>query len=266
MRSITQDDAHVFCAPNQIEAEIGTVMEIIQQFYAPFGFELAVRLSLSDPATPDVYLGTREVWEKAENSLRESLQRYGLKFTEKTGEAAFYGPKIDFTAIDSLKRAWQLATVQLDFNMPARFKLTYTTAEGGAETPVMIHRAITGAQERFMAILLEHYAGHLPLWLSPTQVAVLPMADDQQEYAQKVAEELRAAGLSVAVDARSESIGKKIREAELMKVPVMLIIGKKEVEGDVVAVRTHREGDRGVIPLPVLRQELVQQVAARAAQ
>lgn len=263
VRSITQDDAHVFCTLEQVETEIGVVMDIIQQFYAPFGFELKIRLSLSDPATPDAYLGTRAVWEAAESNLRDALKGRNMAFVEETGEAAFYGPKIDFTAIDSLKRAWQLATVQLDFNMPERFKLTYTDTTSSAQTPVMIHRAITGAQERFMAILLEHYAGHLPLWLSPTQVTILPISDDQVAYAQSIAEQLRGAALRVEVNTRAESIGKKIREAELMKVPVMLVVGHKEAESNTVAVRTHVDKDRGSMPLAQLQQELVEQVATR---
>lgn len=275
VRSITQDDAHVFCAAAQIESELAIVMDIIKDFYAPFGFTLEVRLALSDAKNPDAYLGTRDVWQGAEESLRSSLLERGMAFSVEEGEAAFYGPKIDFTAIDSLKRRWQLATVQLDFNMPERFGLVYTDAQGNQQTPVMIHRAITGAQERFMAILLEHYAGHLPLWLSPTQAAVLPMADDQKEYAEDVAAQLRAAGIRVDVDWRSVSIGKKIREAELLKVPVMLIVGKKEVEDQTVAVRSHptsprmRVGLRGASQLAItsvseVTQELAEQIAGRA--
>lgn len=256
VRSITQDDAHVFCRPDQLEQEIGTVMDIINDFYNAFNFELKIRLSLSDPKNPEAYLGTREIWEQAEGALQEALHARALPFEEKEGEAAFYGPKIDFTAIDSLKRSWQLATVQLDFNMPKRFGLTYTDEGGKDATPVMIHRAITGSIERFMAILLEHYAGALPAWLSPVQVAVLPIADEQNEYAQKVAQQLResslsmrGAGLHVEIDARPESIGKKIREAQLQKVPYMLVVGKKEVESHTVAVRSREKGDEGAKPL-----------------
>lgn len=264
VRSITQDDAHVFCAAAQIESELGIAMDIVKAFYAPFGFALEVRLALSDSKNPDAYLGTRDVWQRAEESLRSLLQEREMAFLAEEGEAAFYGPKIDFTAIDSLKRRWQLATVQLDFNMPERFGLVYTDAQGKQQTPVMIHRAITGAQERFMAILLEHYAGHLPLWLSPTQVVVLPISDDQAEYAQSIVDQLAQAGIRVEVDARSVSIGKKIREAELLKVPVMLVIGKKEVEDQTVAVRSHQAGDRGAMAPAQLTRELSEQIAYRS--
>jgi threonyl-tRNA synthetase len=256
VRSITQDDAHVFCAKENMRQEIATAMGIIRDFYRPFNFELKIRLSLSDPATPDAYLGTREIWEEAENSLRGALKAQDAEFVEESGEAAFYGPKIDYTAIDSLKREWQLATVQLDLNMPERFGLKYTNAAGAEETPIMIHRAISGAQERFIAILLEHYAGALPLWLSPTQVKILPIADDQIGYATKIREHLEAAGVRVEIDERSESIGKKIREAQLMKTPIMLIIGKKEEAEGVVAVRTREEGDRGTQTVEALLEEL----------
>lgn len=245
VRSITQDDAHVFCRPDQMATEIGMVMDIINDFYKAFDFELKVRLSLSDPKHQEDYLGTREVWEQAEGALREALNARTLLFEEKEGEAAFYGPKIDFTAIDSLKRSWQLATVQLDFNMPARFKLTYTDENGKDAAPVMIHRAITGSLERFMAILLEHYAGALPAWLSPVQVMLLPISDDQNTYAEDIARQLQEAGVRVQVDERSESIGKKIREAQLQKAPYMLIIGKKEVADGTVAVRSREKGDEG---------------------
>lgn len=245
VRSITQDDAHVFCRADQLETEIGTVMDIINDFYKAFDFELKIRLSLRDPKNSEAYLGTREIWEQAEGALREALNARSLPFEEKEGEAAFYGPKIDFTAIDSLKRSWQLATVQLDFNMPARFKLTYTDENGKDAAPVMIHRAITGSLERFMAILLEHYAGALPAWLSPVQVAVLPISDDQNTYAEKIAEELQVSGVRVEVDERSESIGKKIRESQLQKIPYMLVVGKKEVADGTVAVRSRDKGDEG---------------------
>lgn len=255
VRSITQDDAHVFCTPGQMRAEIATVMEIIKKFYALFSFELRVRLSLSDPKTPEAYLGTREIWDEAEGALRESLMAQNMAFDEKKGEAAFYGPKIDFTAIDSLKRAWQLATVQLDLNMPARFGLTYKDKDGSDKTPVMIHRAITGAQERFIAILLEHYAGALPAWLSPVQAIILPISDEQNDYARDVARQLResgpgirGAGLRVEVDARPESIGKKIREAEMQKIPYMLVVGKKEAEAGTVSVRQRGSEKSKIIP------------------
>jgi threonyl-tRNA synthetase len=264
VRSITQDDAHVFCRPDQIEQEIVTILDIVDEFYKTFNLSLSFRLSLRDEKHPEKYLGSDEVWQTAQDTLRDVLKKRGADFSEATGEAAFYGPKIDFIARDSLGRTWQMATVQLDFNMPARFELTYINEKSEAATPVMIHRAISGATERFMAILLEHYAGNLPLWLSPTQVAVLPIAVDQHEYARSVADKLKVAGLRVEFDDRSESVGKKIREAEMMKVPVMLIVGKKEVEEKTVAVRSHKDGNRGVMQLSQLQQELLTRVAARA--
>ncbi len=273
VRSITHDDAHVFCRPDQIEAEIQNILTIVDQFYKAFDLGLSFRLSLRDPASPEKYLGSDEIWEKAESTLRSVLKAHGTEFIEAEGEAAFYGPKIDFMARDSLGRVWQMATAQLDFNMPARFELTYTDQASAAQTPVMIHRAISGSLERFMGILLEHYAGNLPLWLSPTHVVVLPISDDQLDYANAVADELRSptsvkfpgASLRVEVDTRAESIGKKIRNAEMMKTPVMLIIGKKEVEEKTVAVRSHTDGDRGTMQLLELQQELLEQVAQRRA-
>lgn len=259
-RAITQDDAHVFCAPDQIEDEVNSILTIIDQFYKPFGFELQPRLSLRDPDQPKKYLGDDKVWEKSEKVLRDLLEKKEMKAEEKSGEAAFYGPKIDFAALDSLGREWQLATIQLDFNMPERFGLKYTDAGGAEETPIMIHRAIMGSLERFMAILLEHYAGALPLWLSPTQVKVLPISDDQTEYAKSMAEKLKEAGIRVEADERSESIGKKIREAELMKVPVMLIVGKKEVADNTVAVRLRVKGDEGVKTIETVVNELAETI------
>lgn len=261
VRSITQDDAHVFCTPDHLEQEIANVFDIIQTFYAAFGFELELHLSVRNPDTPEKYLGDDSIWKQAEAQLAASLDTSGMEYMRDEGEAAFYGPKIDFVALDSLKRRWQLATIQLDFNMPKRFELTYKAEDGSDQTPIMIHRAISGSIERFMAILLEHYAGTLPLWLSPTQVAVLPISDDQMEYAQTVAGQLKEAGVRVEIDGRSESIGKKIREAETMKVPVMLIVGKKEAEAKTVAVRTRTDGDIGAKPVDEIAVELQKQTA-----
>jgi len=264
VRSITQDDAHVFCTAEQLPEEIATVLALVKDFYAAFDFELETHLSLRDPATPDRYLGDDALWDMAETQLAAVLDKAAMEYVRDEGEAAFYGPKIDFVARDSLHRRWQLATIQLDFTMPERFSLTYTDQDGGQQTPVMIHRAITGSLERFMAILLEHYAGALPLWLSPIQVAVLPISDDQNDYAQSVVAQMKEAGLRVEVDDRSESVGKKIREAELMKVPIMLIVGKKEAEAKEVSVRSRDEGDEGPRSIEGLVQELVKRVAKRA--
>lgn len=262
VRAITQDDAHVFCRPDQIEQEVNSVLDIFDQFYKAFDFKLTPRLSLRDPKQPQKYLGDDKIWQQSEDVLRELIKRRKMKVIEQEGEAAFYGPKIDFIATDALKREWQLATVQLDFNMPSRFGLTFTDADGKEQTPVMIHRAVMGALERFMAILLEHYAGALPLWLSPTQVAVLPISDDQNEYAQKVSGELRENNIRAEIDERSESIGKKIRDAEIMKTPVMLIVGKKEAEAGEVSVR-NRKGSQGAISLEEALKDIKDRIDKR---
>lgn len=263
VRSITQDDAHVFCTPDQLKEEIANVFSIVRAFYDAFDFTLEPHLSVRDPQTPDKYLGDDAIWDTAENQLELALNDSGMEFSRDEGEAAFYGPKIDFIARDSLNRKWQLATIQLDFNMPRRFDLAYTDSNGEEQPPVMIHRAISGSLERFMAILIEHYAGDFPLWLSPTQVSILPISDEQMEYAKTVQSELMRTGIRAEVDTRSESIGKKIRNAELMKVPVMCIVGQKEVEANQVSVRTRADGDRGAIAVDQLAAELTEKIAAR---
>lgn len=263
VRALTQDDAHVFCTTEQVEAEMETIYNIITEFYSAFSFKLRPRLSLWDAKKPEKYLGTAEVWEKAQDALRNILDKKQANYVEEEGEAAFYGPKIDFIAQDAIGRDWQLATIQLDFNLPARFDLNYTDKQGDKKRAVMIHRAILGSVERFMAILLEHYAGALPLWLSPTQVKVLPISENQLLYANKVATGLRAANIRVEVDDRAESIGKKIRAAQVLKVPVMLIVGKKEEEEKKVAVRRRETGDQGLIDLAQMEVELVQEIKDR---
>ncbi len=263
VRSITQDDAHVFCTLDQIEGEVNAVLDIFERFYEAFDFHLAPRLSLRDLKKPELYLGDDKAWEKAEDILRKLTKKRNMSALERGGEAAFYGPKIDFMAEDCLGREWQLATVQLDFNMPERFDLKYTDDKGEEQTPIMIHRAVMGALERFMSILLEHYAGNLPLWLSPTQVMVLSISDDQVEYASSIQKELSEAGLRVEIDERSESIGKKIRDAEMMKVPVMLIVGKKEAESKQVSVRSHEKGDEGIKSIDKVKEGLIKRVKGR---
>lgn len=259
VRSITQDDAHVFCRPDQIEQEINTLLDAYERFHAVFNFEMSIRLSLRNPKQPENYLGTDEVWDHAQDALREALKKKGKEFTEAEGEAAFYGPKIDFIGKDSLNREWQLSTIQLDFNMPTRFELTYADEDNSTKTPVMIHRAILGSVERFMSLLLEHYAGNLPLWLSPTQVMVIPITDEQHEYAENVLGQLLEAGVRAEIDSRSESIGKKIRGAETMKVPYMFVVGNKEVEAGTVAVRSRLDKSQNV-------QEIEQAIAALVEQ
>jgi len=252
VRSITQDDAHVFCRFNQVKQELGAIWDkVVVPFYESFGFELKLRLSLHDPEQSEKYLGGQERWGQAEGILRELAQERSMECFEAVGEAAFYGPKLDFLAKDSMGREWQVATIQLDMNMPEKFDLICINEHGEKERVVMIHAAIMGAIERFLAILIEHTAGVFPLWLSPVQVAILPISENQVTYAQKVLKELRATSgeLRVEMDSRDESIGKKIREATMQKIPYQLIIGEKEVEAKKVAVRTREGKDLGTMVL-----------------
>ena len=260
VRAITQDDGHIFCRPDQIQEEISRVLKSISTFYAAFDFKLEARLSLRDPKTPEKYLGSEEIWNNAERILEEALVANNFSVSEKAeGEAAFYGPKIDFTATDSLGRTWQLATAQLDFNVPARFELEYTAEDGSKQQPVMIHRAILGSFERFIGVLLEHYNGSLPLWLSPVQVAILPIVDEVADYAAQVASELKSKGIRITTDYRNESIGKKIRDASDQKVPVLIIIGKKEMADGTVSVRSKLIGDT-----PISIAEAIEKIQAQA--
>src|SRR3954454_11140770 len=241
VRSITQDDGHIFCTADQIEDEVIRCLDFGYHLYSLFGFEPRVELS----TRPDNRLGSDETWDHAEGALAKALENKGLEYEIGEGEGTFYGPKIDLHMTDSIGRPWQLGTVQLDYLMPERFELEYTGADNQEHRPTMIHRALLGSFERFIGILIEHYAGEFPLWLAPLQALVLPIADRHAEYAQRVASELREAGLRVEVDDRSESVGKKIREGELRKAPYMLILGDKEADAGELSVRKHREGDLG---------------------
>jgi threonyl-tRNA synthetase len=241
VRSITQDDAHVFCSEDQIEEEVLRCLDFGYFIYDQFGFEPRLELS----TRPEKRVGSDEMWDKAEAALRQALDGRGLEFRLNPGDGAFYGPKIDLHMTDAIGRSWQLGTVQLDYYMPEQFELVYTGADNAEHRPVMIHRALLGSFERFIGILVEHYGGELPLWLAPVQAAVLPIADRHAGYAREVAEELRGLGLRVEVDERSESVGKKVRDAELRKVPYMLVVGDREQEERQVSVRRHREGDVG---------------------
>src|SRR4051795_3853819 len=243
VRHFIQDDAHIFCREDQVAEEVERCMAFAHDVYAMFDFPVHVELS-TRPA-PEKRLGDDAFWDKTEGMLREALEAGGHEYTIADGEGAFYAPKIDLHMTDSLGRSWQIGTVQLDYNLPERFGLTYTGADNSEHMPVMIHRALFGSFERFIGILLEHTAGELPFWLSPVQASVLPIADRHAEYAERVASELRAGGVRVEVDNRTETIGKKIREAEVQKVPYMLVVGDKEAESGQVAVRRHREGDMG---------------------
>jgi threonyl-tRNA synthetase len=259
VRHITQDDAHIFCTEEQVPEEIGRCLDFGFAIYDTFGFEPRLELS----TRPEKRVGSDDMWERAEAGLERALVDKGLDFDLNPGDGAFYGPKIDLHMTDSIGRPWQLGTVQLDYYMPERFELAYTGADNAEHRPVMIHRALMGSFERFMGILIEHYAGEFPLWLAPVQAAVLPLADRHLDYAREVQAALAAAGLRADVDDRTESVGRKIREAELRKVPYMLVVGDREAEQRAVALRRHREGDQGTVPLDEAVERLVDEAARR---
>jgi threonyl-tRNA synthetase len=256
VRAFTQDDGHVFCTEEQIVPEARAITETIDELYTMFGFD-DVRLELS--TQPEKSIGTDEQWRAAEQALARALDEMGREYQVNPGDGAFYGPKIDFHITDALGRAWQCGTCQVDFFMPERFGLTYTDADDRQRTPVMIHRALLGSIERFLGILIEHHAGEFPVWIAPVQARVLPIADRHQEYAGRVADELRAAGVRADVDARSESVGRKIRDAELAKVPYMAVVGDKEEQEAAVSLRRHREGDLGKMPLADAADRIVRE-------
>ena len=246
VRGFTQDDAHIFCTPQQIEDEIIGCMEFALAVLKTFGFEqYQVELSIWDPSDKKNFLGGEEKWELAIRSLESALKKLDIPYKTIPGEAAFYGPKIDVKLVDAIGRLWQLSTVQFDFNLPQRFNLEYVAEDGTRKQPVMVHRALFGSVERFFGVLIEHYAGAFPLWLSPVQVVMVPIAERHAEYANQVAEKLKEAGIRVHVDARNEKMNAKIREHTLQKVPFMLVVGDKEAEGGTVSVRTRGKGDEG---------------------
>lgn len=237
VRSISQDDAHVFCRMDQVKDEARNIYEIIKAFYKAFDMPMDAELSLSDPNEPEKYLGGREVWEKSEGLLRELLDEFGLDYVESVGDAAFYGPKIDFIAKDAIGRKWQLATIQLDFNLPERFELEYIDADGEKKRPVMVHRAISGSLERFMSVLIEHYAGAFPLWIAPVQVRVAAVGESHHEAVQKLVDNLTAAGVRAEADNTDATVGAKIRNASKMKIPYTIIFGDKEKGGEDFQIR-----------------------------
>lgn len=264
VRSFAQDDAHVFCRMSQAREEFLKIWDIIHEFYTPFGFELRVRLSRHDPAQPEKYLGDPQRWATAEDMLRDIIAEKKVDAIDGLGEAAFYGPKLDFLAQDSLGREWQVATIQLDMNMPERFDLTCVNEKAEKERIVMIHAAIMGSIERFLSIAIEHFAGAFPLWLAPVQVAVLPISEKQLEYAQSVSAKLTEAGLRVELRDENESIGKKIRAAEMMKIPYLLVVGAKEAEAQAVAVRQRGAGDTGAVSLEAFIEKAKGEVAQKS--
>ena len=245
VRSFTQDDAHLFCTPEQLKQEFLAVMDIINFVFKIFGFEYEAQISLRDPNHKEKYVGTDEVWEKAQQAIIEACEEKGLKAAQVEGEAAFYGPKLDFMVKDALGRRWQLGTIQVDYNLPERFGLEYTGSDNQKHRPVMIHRAPFGSMERFVAVLLEHTAGHLPLWLASDQCVVLPISEKYNEYAQHVVDVLDEQGVRAAIDVRNEKIGRKIRDNELKRIPYLLIVGEKEAANEEVSVRKQGEGDKG---------------------
>jgi threonyl-tRNA synthetase len=260
VRAFTQDDAHVFCTEDQITDEVASICEAIDELYARFGFE-DVKVELS--TRPEKSMGTAEQWERAEAALAAALESQGREYELNPGDGAFYGPKIDFHITDALGRSWQCGTCQLDFQMPERFDLYYTGADDAAHRPVMIHRALLGSMERFAGILIEHYAGRFPVWLAPVQAIVLPISDRHNAYGVKAMEALRELGVRVALDDRSESVGKKIRDASLGLYPYMLVVGDREEEGEAVAVRSHANGDLGEMTLAAFAQRIAGENAER---
>jgi threonyl-tRNA synthetase len=258
VRAFTQDDAHVYCTLEQVTDEVDSICAGIDELYQRFGFD-QVRVELS--TRPEKSIGTDEQWERAEGALREALDRQGREYEVSPGEGTFYGPKIDFHITDALGRSWQCGTCQLDFQMPERFELYYTGTDDAAHRPVMIHRALLGSMERFAGILIEHYGGRFPLWLAPVQMLILPVADRHSPRAAEVADELRSRGFRVRTDERTESVGRKIRDAELSKAPYMLVVGDKEADAATVSVRHHDEGDLGAMSLDDLAARLEREVA-----
>ncbi len=246
VRAFTQDDAHVYCTMDQIPDEVDSICEAIDELYARFGFD-RVRVELS--TRPEKSIGTDEQWERATEALREALERQRREYDVSAGEGTFYGPKIDFHITDALGRSWQCGTCQVDFFMPERFELSYQGADNAEHRPVMIHRALLGSMERFAGILIEHHGGRFPAWLAPVQALVLPVSDAHLAYGREVASQLAEAGMRVRVDERSESVGRKIRDAELAKVPFMLVVGEREREGATASVRAHDRGDLGAVAI-----------------
>ena len=264
VRSFTQDDAHIFCRPDQVKNEFLRVMDIIQTVFSTFNFSddnVEVQISLRDPDDHEKYIGSDEVWASAEQAIIEACKEKGLKAKVEYGEAAFYGPKLDFMVKDAIGRRWQLGTIQVDYNLPQRFKLEYTDEDNQKKTPVMIHRAPFGSMERFCAVLIEHTAGHFPLWLTPDQVAILPISEKYNDYAARVADELDRAGVRATVDKRNEKIGRKVRDNELKRIPYMVIVGEKEQADGTVSVRKQGSEERGVMTIAEFADKINGEVA-----
>ena len=262
VRTFTQDDAHIFVRSEQVKAEFENVIDVILKVFKIFGFEnYEAQISLRDPKDTEKYIGSDEIWEESENAIREACKEKGLETREEIGEAAFYGPKLDFMVKDAIGRRWQLGTIQVDYNLPERFKLEYTAEDNSKKTPVMIHRAPFGSLERFTAVLIEHTAGHFPLWLTPDQVAILPISEKFNDYAQKVRQYFDKQGVRALVDDRNEKIGRKIRDNELKRVPYMVIVGEKESAEGLVSMRKQGGGEQATMSMEEFAQRINAEVA-----
>ena len=262
VRTFTQDDAHIFVRSDQVKSEFENVIDVILKVFKIFGFEnYEAQISLRDPKDTEKYIGSDEIWEESENAIREACKEKGLETREEIGEAAFYGPKLDFMVKDAIGRRWQLGTIQVDYNLPERFKLEYTAEDNSKRTPVMIHRAPFGSLERFTAVLIEHTAGHFPLWLTPDQVAILPISEKFNDYAQKVRQYLDKQGVRALVDDRNEKIGRKIRDNELKRVPYMVIVGEKESAEGLVSMRKQGGGEQATMKMEEFAQRINAEVA-----
>ena len=262
VRTFTQDDAHIFVRQDQVKAEFENVIDVILKVFKIFGFEnYEAQISLHDPKDTEKYIGSEEIWAESENAIREACKEKGLETREEVGEAAFYGPKLDFMVKDAIGRRWQLGTIQVDYNLPERFKLEYTAEDNSKRTPVMIHRAPFGSLERFTAVLIEHTAGHFPLWLTPDQVAILPISEKFNDYAQKVRQYLDKQGVRALVDDRNEKIGRKIRDNELKRVPYMVIVGEKESAEGLVSMRKQGGGEQATMKMEEFAQRINAEVA-----
>lgn len=261
VRGFTQDDAHIFCTPDQVKEEFLKVMDIIFIIFNALDFkDFEAQISLRDPDNKEKYIGSDENWEKAENAIVEACREKGLKAKVELGEAAFYGPKLDFMVKDALGRRWQLGTIQVDYNLPERFELEYTGADNQKHRPVMIHRAPFGSMERFVAVLIEHTAGKFPLWLAPVQATVLPISEKFNEYAYQVVKTLKKYDIRAEVDDRNEKIGRKIRDNELKRIPYLLIVGEKEAANEEVSVRKQGGNDQGSVKLSIFAENILREV------
>ena len=262
VRSFTQDDAHIFCRADQVKGEFMRVMDIIKAVFSIFNFEnVEAQISLRDPKDTEKYIGSDEVWAESEQAIIDACKEKGLEAKVEYGEAAFYGPKLDFMVKDAIGRRWQLGTIQVDYNLPQRFHLEYTAEDNSKQTPVMVHRAPFGSMERFTAVLIEHTAGHFPLWLTPEQVAILPISEKYNDYAQKVADYLSEQGVRATLDDRNEKIGRKIRDNELKRVPYMVIVGEQEAAQGLVAMRKQGGGEQATMPMEEFAQRINEEVA-----